>query len=850
MIHLYSVIQPDGTTVNSVYLLTGEPGLQSGSRTYPVGYSYDYAGRVNMMTNWSNFSGGNGARVTTWKYDGYRGFLTNKVYDGSTAGPSYTYTAAGRPQTRKWARGITATYSINNAGDLATVVYSDGKTPNRTNSYDRLGRLNSVKCNGITNTLAYNLANELLSESYSNGILNGLSVTNGYDANLRRTSLALNSQLSTLSSTAYSYDNASRLSTVSDGNNNSATNSYLANSPLVGQITFKSNSVTRMTTTKQYDYLNRLTSISSVGGASSASPISFNYNYNNANQRTRNAQADGSYWIYNYDSLGQVTSGHKYWSDGTPVAGQQFDYTFDTIGNRTQTQAGGDQDGMNLRTANYYANNLNQLTNRDVPGYVDVKGVSFANNTVTVNGQAADRKGEYFRNELSVSNSSLALWTNIITAATGQTSITGNVFVAKAPEPFSYDADGNLTNDGRFNYTWDGENRLINLTSLTNAPTGSKVKLDFAYDYQGRRIQKIVSTNYTSGTNYTTQYTNRFVYDGWNLIAVLSPNSQLLSSYTWGKDLSGSKQGAGGVGGLLEATYYGSSTTNCFVAYDGNGNVAALVNAADGAVSANYEYGPFGEIIRMTGPMAQKNPFRFSTKYQDDESDLLYYGYRYYKLSTGTWPNRDPIGELGGHNLYGFVGNNPVSLFDEDGQVWFYGIELTPKTWQCGGVFELWDIHFDNPIPKNGYWVQKLTNVKDWTECGWFGNSHHHEEVVFWEIGKRPFHAGFPKGLSLAGDEDVGQDEWRNIKSYDHSVGQETITGESRFYFLKRTGILDWHDNIPGGFTTAGTLHEPVFWQLPPDAGEKVATHTTTINWSCCCSPKWDIVRSNPPTNE
>jgi len=57
-----------------------------------------------------------------------------------------------------------------------------------------------------------------------------------------------------------------------------------------------------MTTTKQYDYLNRLTGISSVGGASSASPISFNYNYNAANQRTRNALADGSYWVYGYDS--------------------------------------------------------------------------------------------------------------------------------------------------------------------------------------------------------------------------------------------------------------------------------------------------------------------------------------------------------------------------------------------------------------------------------------------------------------------------------------------------------------------------------------------------------------------
>ncbi len=55
--------------------------------------------------------------------------------------------------------------------------------------------------------------------------------------------------------------------------------------------------------------------------------------------------------------------------------------------------------------------------------------------------------------------------------------------------------------------------------------------------------------------------------------------------------------------------------------------------------------GPFGELLRATGPMAKANPFRFSTKYQDDESDLLYYGLRYYNPSTGRWNSRDPLGD-------------------------------------------------------------------------------------------------------------------------------------------------------------------------------------------------------------
>src|SRR5204863_9055985 len=108
------------------------------------------------------------------------------------------------------------------------------------------------------------------------------------------------------------------------------------NSPLVSQITFKSNTTVRMTTTKKYDFLNRLTDIFSVPSASST--VKFSYQYNDANQRVRRTDSDESYWAYDYDSLGQVTSGKHFWSDATPVAGQQFEYTYDDIGNRRRTR--------------------------------------------------------------------------------------------------------------------------------------------------------------------------------------------------------------------------------------------------------------------------------------------------------------------------------------------------------------------------------------------------------------------------------------------------------------------------------------------------------------------------------
>ena len=149
-------------------------------------------------------------------------------------------------------------------------------------------------------------------------------------------------------------------------------------------------------------------------------------------------------------------------ADNRPVAGQQFEYGFDDIGNRTQTKAGGDTNGTNLRESRYTNNALNQITGRGVPGYVEVLGAALATNAVTVNGQTAERQGEYFRKELAVDQAAAAVW-QAVTVSSGGTSESGHRFVARAAEAFGYDADGNLTSDGRWTYTWDAENRLVRL---------------------------------------------------------------------------------------------------------------------------------------------------------------------------------------------------------------------------------------------------------------------------------------------------------------------------------------------------------------------------------------------------
>ena len=170
-------------------------------------------------------------------------------------------------------------------------------------------------------------------------------------------------------------------------------------------------------------------------------------------------------------------------------------------------------------------------------------------------------------------------------------------------------------------------------------------------------------------------------------------NNAVVRSYTWGLDLSGSEQGAGGVGGLL-AMNSGTNGVH-FLAYDGNGNVVGLVKATDGTVSANYEYDPFGQTIRLSGPMAKDNPWRFSTKRVDNETDLVWYEYRAYNPSTGRWLCRDQVAEVGGINLYGFVKNNPQRSFDFRG-LWGRSLHMNATfSWAYGFSF---DLHYSATI--------------------------------------------------------------------------------------------------------------------------------------------------------
>jgi len=170
-----------------------------------------------------------------------------------------------------------------------------------------------------------------------------------------------------------------------------------------------------------------------------------------------------------------------------------------------------------------------------------------------------------------------------------------------------------------------------------------------------------------------------------------------VTRHTWGEDLSGSLQGAGGIGGLLSSTVDGSPTknqeqrtTNGFH-YDGNGNVILLTNAK-AQETARYSYDAFGKTLTATGPAAEQNRYQFSTKPAEEGSSLMYYGYRWYDPVTGRWPSRDPIEERGGFNLYVMTRNSVNNMSDL----------LGAATWVATGVQKCFDGDIHTYLKVNG----------------------------------------------------------------------------------------------------------------------------------------------------
>jgi RHS repeat-associated protein len=155
---------------------------------------------------------------------------------------------------------------------------------------------------------------------------------------------------------------------------------------------------------------------------------------------------------------------------------------------------------------------------------------------------------------------------------------------------------------------------------------------------------------------------------------------------------------------------------------------------------------PFGEVIRSSGPMAKSNPFRFSTKFQDDETDLLYYGHRYLSVLAGRWWSRDPAWEIGGKNLYAMISNDPVGSID---------------------VLGLWKTHEHRTLTERAVSVAYAA-LKTTSKC--------HDRVLgaIWEANEAQ--DGYEPGGSL----------WDNRRHYNRDVSQTGAEGEAGYHTYLR----------------------------------------------------------------
>ena len=304
-----------------------------------------------------------------------------------------------------------------------------------------------------------------------------------------------------------------------------------------------------------------------------------------------------------------------------------------------------------------------------------------------------------------------------------------------------YSPDGGLVSFGEFDYVYDSASRLTEVWS-----NGVRV-VENQYDALGRRVVK-----------RTPEATHTFVYDGWLLVVerIERGNGQLDQiDYWWGKDLSGTLDGAGGIGGLV---YIRKNGNEVYVPlYDGHGNVMQYIDK-QGIVVASYAYDAFGNTIRKSGVKADELKMRFSTKYSDDESGLYYFGRRFYSPRLARWLTRDPIEEDGGLNLYAYCGNNALLYYDKDGCAYFAKRKLSVLPWRI----EAKDIPGGFPM---------LTSLGD-SLADWLNIELQHEQL-FMEDGRT---YGWDSRMKYMRDEKFSNGYVRtDPKTYDDCIMDEAI---------------------------------------------------------------------------
>jgi RHS repeat-associated protein len=366
---------------------------------------------------------------------------------------------------------------------------------------------------------------------------------------------------------------------------------------------------------------------------------------------------------------------------------EQFGYGYDAAGNLAART-------NHALVQTFGVNNLNELSSATNNGTLTVAGNAsefsagapfyrsshgVTNVTVSGTGLSSGLADLYFDGSWARSNATPANGANSYTAIAeddyGRLATNSVNVNLPATSGYSYDLNGNLLADGARSFAYDDENELVSVWQTNGW------REDYVYDgLMRRRMTRQYAWN---GSSWVQTNEVRYVYDGNLVIQERDGNNVPQVTYTRGNDLSASLQGAGGIGGLLARTdnglmIGGSVFATAYYFSDQNGNVAGMVYT-NGTLAAKYNYDPYGNLLAMSGPLADANVYRYSSKEWNATAGLYYYLYRFYDPNLQRWLNRDPLGEAGGINLYAYVKNNPINYFDP------LGLALA-ETWGAGGV--------------------------------------------------------------------------------------------------------------------------------------------------------------------
>ena len=602
-----SVADANGHTTTYGY----DPLNRVVTTTDPLGQSsytlYDSVG--NVLTNIDR----NGY-LTSYQYDPVN--RQTAQYDALGNTTSYAYDAVGNVTNVTDANGHVTTYTYDPVNRRIAETYA-GTPPNTISyTYDAVGNmLSRTDQKGQVTTYAYS---ELYFVTNRNYFPSGNNDTFTYDLAGRTLAANRGGWVET-----FGYDGANRL-VYTTQNGELITYSYDLPARLETN-TYPSGRIIRQTT----DGRGRL-----LSAQEGASPPIVTYAYDGANRVLDRTNGNGTVTMYTYDADNRVSFLATSNSAGFILG---FDYSYDHEGNRLTE--GKLDDAANSQACVY--DPLNRLT--------DYRVGSLLGNTVPAPALERSWNLDPLGNWNSVTNNAITEY---------RTHGPANELLTVGTNTYTYDDNGNLAGDAQYFYTYDEENRLVEVQRRSDLAIVGR----YFYDAYGRRV---IAINNPGGLATT----NVYYYDRSRLIE---------------------EQNAGG---LPQATYvYGNYVDEVLTMERGGQTFYYHQNAhwsphaltdSSGNVVERYSYDAYGQVTVMDGgytplPLnpwgtphsAAGNPYLFTGRELDEETGLYYYRARHYDAAKGRYLQRDLLGYVDGFNLYEYVGDNPATQLDPSGLVW------------------------------------------------------------------------------------------------------------------------------------------------------------------------------------